>query len=187
MDEDNSEQRRPGDFRRPNGRHIRTPTTRGEVLWSPDAEPLPPAWRIEAFEADDGTVPFERFAMELPDFKWSALFLALERVLAVRGLDLARHEWLKPLGDGLHEFRIRHEAPTIMRMSGGDPGKAATLRGRVLLRVFVHFYGDKVILLLGGYDKGGRPSQRRQQRQIAEARRMLAQFKERKRRQRRGR
>jgi hypothetical protein len=155
-------------------------------LWPTDAEHVP-IWKIEAFEADDGTVPFERFATELPDFKWSALFLALERVLAVRGLDLARHEWLKPLGDGLHEFRIRHDAPTIVRMSGGDPAKVATLRGRVLLRVFVHFYGDKVILLLGGYDKGGRPSQRRQQREIAEARRMLAQFKERKRRQRRGR
>jgi hypothetical protein len=54
----------------------------------------------------------------------------------------------------------------------------------VLLRVFVHFYGDKVILLLGGYDKGANPKPRRQQREIAEARRLLAQFKDRRRRER---
>lgn len=56
---------------------------------------------------------------------------------------------------------------------------------KVLLRVFVHFYGDKVILLLGGYDKGVDPKERRQQPEIAEARRLLAQFKERQRRHRR--
>jgi hypothetical protein len=47
------------------------------------------------------------------------------------------------------------------------------------------FHGAKVILLWGGYDKGADPKERRQQREIAEARRLLAQFKERQRRQRR--
>lgn len=56
---------------------------------------------------------------------------------------------------------------------------------RVLLRVFVHFYGEKVVLLLGGYDKGRHPKARRQQREIAQARRLLAQLKERQRRTRR--
>ena len=42
----------------------------------------------------------------------------------------------------------------------------------------------KVILLIGGYDKGGDPSERRQQREIREARRLLAQFKERQRQER---
>jgi hypothetical protein len=51
--------------------------------------------------------------------------------------------------------------------------------------VFVHFHGDRVVLLLGGYDKGRYPKSRRQQREIREARRLLAQFKERNRRQRR--
>jgi hypothetical protein len=50
--------------------------------------------------------------------------------------------------------------------------------------VFVHFHGDRAILLIGGYDKGADPKERRQQREIGEARRLLAQFKQRKRRMR---
>jgi len=59
-------------------------------------------------------------------------------------------------------------------------------REKVLLRVFVHFYGDKVILLLGGYDKGNDPKERRQQREIAKARKLLAEFSARRRRHGRG-
>jgi len=49
---------------------------------------------------------------------------------------------------------------------------------------FVHFHGDKVILLLGGYDKGRSPKPKRQQREIERARKLLAQFKGRRRRNR---
>jgi hypothetical protein len=139
-------------------------------------------WTPEPFEADDGTVPFEHFVNELSDFKFIALETAIDRVLSVRGLELVRTEWLKPLGEGLHEFRIRHDAAEVAGMFGGEASTAAGRREKVLLRVFVHFYGDKVILLLGGYDKGKDPKARRQQREIAEARRMLKQFKARRRR-----
>jgi hypothetical protein len=37
----------------------------------------------------------------------------------------------------------------------------------VLLRVFCHAYGAKVVLLLNGYDKAADPRDRRQQREIA--------------------
>jgi hypothetical protein len=50
------------------------------------------------FEADDGTVPFERFVSDLSDVKFAALAAAMQRVLAVRGIDLVRTEWLKALG-----------------------------------------------------------------------------------------
>jgi putative component of toxin-antitoxin plasmid stabilization module len=139
-------------------------------------------WTPQPFEADDGTVPFERFVNELSDFKFIALETAIDRVLSVRGLDLVRTEWLKPLGEGLHEFRIRHDADEVARMFGGELPDAAGQREKVLLRVFVHFYGDKVILLLGGYDKGKDPKERRQQREVAQARRLLKQFKARRRR-----
>jgi hypothetical protein len=139
-------------------------------------------WTPQPFEADDGTVPFERFVIELSDFKFIALETAIDRVLSVRGLDLVRTEWLKPLGEGLHEFRIRHDADEVARMFGGELPDAAGQREKVLLRVFVHFYGDKVILLLGGYDKGKDPKERRQQREVAQARRLLKQFKARRRR-----
>ena len=144
-------------------------------------------WTPEPFEADDGTVPYERFINDLSDFKFIALDAAIERLLVVRGIDLVRTEWLKALGEGLHEFRVRHDAEEISRMFGGDPPAASSPREKVLLRVFVHFYGEKVILLLGGYDKGHDSKERRQQREIAQARRLLAQFKDRQRRAKRGR
>jgi putative component of toxin-antitoxin plasmid stabilization module len=146
---------------------------------------MPGIWTPEPFEADDGTVPYERFIGDLSDFKFVALDAAIDRVLSVRGIDLVRTEWLKALGEGLHEFRVRHDGDEIVRMFGGSPSGTSAVGEKVLLRVFVHFHGAKVILLLGGYDKGADPKERRQQREIAEARRLLAQFKERQRRQRR--
>lgn len=77
-------------------------------------------WTPEPFEADDGTIPFQRFIDDLSDFKFVALETAIDRVLSVRGIDLARTEWLKPLGEGLHEFRVRHDADEVARMFGGD-------------------------------------------------------------------
>lgn len=145
------------------------------------------SWKPEPFEADDSTVPFERFVNDLSDFKFVALDTAIELVLSVRGIDLVRTEWLKALGGGLHEFRVRHDADEVARMFGGEPTEVDAPWEKVLLRVFVHFYGNKVVLLLGGYDKGEDPKERRQQREIAGARRLLVQFKERQRRVRRNR
>jgi phage-related protein len=43
----------------------------------------------------------------------------------------------------------------------------------ILLRVFCAARGDKIVLLLHGYDKGKDPSDKRQQTEIAEAKRRL--------------
>ena len=145
---------------------------------------MPGGWTPEPFEGDDGTIPFQRFLDDLSDFKFVALDTAIDRVLSVRGIDLVRTEWLKALGDGLHEFRLRHDADEVAHMFGGDAPQVDGQPEKVLLRVFVHFYGQKVVLLLGGYDKGDSPKERRQQREIAESRRLLGQFRERQRRQR---
>ena len=45
-----------------------------------------------------------------------------------------------------------------------------------LVRVFCHAAGDRVILLLGGYDKGKDYSRRRQDREIKVARRRLTEY-----------
>lgn len=120
----------------------------------------------------------------LSDFKFVALDAAIQRVLLVRGLELVRTEWLRPLGGGLHEFRLRHTRAEVERMFGDGTRSTDSPRERVLLRVFVHFYGDRVVLLLGGFDKGRFPGRKRQDREIARARRSLAQFKARGRRSR---
>ena len=138
-------------------------------------------WTPEPLEGDDGTVPFERFVADLSDFKFVALDAAIRHVLAVRGIGLIHTEWLKALGRGLHEFRVRHDGDEIARMFSAETQPAAAPPEKVLLRVFVHFYGDRIVLLLGGYDKGRYPQKKRQQREIARARKLLRQFKHRRR------
>ena len=46
------------------------------------------------------------------------------------------------------------------------------------VRVFFCTAGRKIILLLGGYDKARDPSDRRQQREITKARRLLTAYRE---------
>jgi len=136
-------------------------------------------WSLEVFATDDGVEPFTGFLQDLDELDFAALDAALRHVLAVRGLDLAKTEWLKPLGAGLHEFRVRHSVDEIVHMFVDDLLEAApTKRGSVLLRVFVHFHGQRVILLLAGYDKQDDSSQRRQQRAIAAARKYLTTWQE---------
>ena len=148
----------------------------------------PGGWAVEVFTADDGSEPCTTFAEELDDFTWVALDAAITQVLAVRGVELVRTEWLKPLGEGLHEFRVRHDASEITNMFGGEgadeAANAISPPRAILLRVFVHFHGDRVILLLSGYDKGVEPSDKRQQREISRARKYLTARHEQQKRQR---
>ena len=44
-------------------------------------DPMPTVWTPEPFEADDGTIPFQRFIDDLTDFKFVALDAAIHRVL----------------------------------------------------------------------------------------------------------
>jgi hypothetical protein len=142
-----------------------------------DTAPESSRWLPEAFVAASGDIPFERFIDGLPDITAVALKAAIDLVLAVRGIQLARTEWLKPLGRGLHEFRVRHDAEEIAHMFGEGSNPAPPTARVILLRLFVHFHGDRQILLLNGFDKASDPSQRRQRREIACARRLLSEFK----------
>lgn len=133
------------------------------------------AYTIEFYE-EDGRSPVEQWMeSDLTDVELAALLSALEHILSHRGVGVCGTEWGKQLGGGLFEFRIRHTASEIARMHGApvEGGKPA---GKVLLRVFCHAYGAKVVLLLNGYDKGADPSERRQQREIALARKRLTRF-----------
>ena len=126
-----------------------------------------PAWHLEVFATNNGFEPFTAFQDSLTDTATVALDAALTHVLAVRGIELVRTEWRKPLGDGLHEFRVRHTADEIRRMFGDEaPGVAPPHGESVLLRVFAHFHGQRIVLLLSGYDKQRDPSTRTQQKEI---------------------
>jgi hypothetical protein len=83
----------------------------------------------------------------------------------------------KNLGQGLYEFRLDQDAEQILRRKGKSPKPEGT-EAKILLRVFFHPHGDK-LLLLSGYDKAERPSKGHQQGEIQKARAMLREWKER--------
>lgn len=81
-------------------------------------------------------------------------------VLIRGGMNLANSHWLKPLGNGLWEFRIGRNAKSALR-SAGVQLPSRIVNRRILIRVFCAFENDS-ILLLGCYDKlryGGDKSQ----------------------------
>jgi hypothetical protein len=102
------------------------------------------------------------------------MIAAIEQVLAKQGIGVCKSSWGKMLGGGLFEFRVRHTAAEIRSMFGGDPPAQPDDKegppGKVLLRAFCHAYGNRIVLLLGGYDKGEKPSAKRQQKEIETAR-----------------
>lgn len=80
-------------------------------------------------------------------------------------MDLATTGWL------------RHDATTIEALYTNSGASSAASSTRVLLRLFVHFHGQKIILILHGYDKGRDDSPRRQNKEIQEARKRLRSWK----------
>ena len=111
----------------------------------------------------------DRFLSSLPPWKQAVVLAAIDNVLLHSAIDICDSEWGKPLGRGLYEFRVRRV------FAGGSPQSGATQR--VLLRVFCAFYGSHQVALLSGYDKGRDPSSKRQEREIAKARKLLANWK----------
>ena len=108
----------------------------------------------------------------LDDVKRAAAMRGLSVILAHLGPSVAGTEYGRWLSHGLFEFRLRIDAATILakhdaRLLSQFPDQP---QGPVLLRVFCHAEDGRVIVLLGAYDKGLDPSDRRQIREIARAR-----------------
>jgi phage-related protein len=116
-------------------------------------------YEIEFYEDSVGRKPCLEWIRELEPRKRWALGTAMREILQQQGINVCGTPFGKQLGEGLFEFRLREEG--------------------LLLRVFCRAYGDRIVLLLGGYAKGEDPSARRQQREIAEARKRLAAWRQR--------
>lgn len=143
-------------------------------------------WEIEFYDDGFGREPCKEWMEDdLSEVQHDALVAGFEEVLAVRGLDACKTQWAKPLADGLYEFRLRHTAAEVRRMFAGSEAEGTDEGESVLLRVFFTAYGNRVVLLLGGCDKGADPSKRKQEREIATARKRLKDFKARQAKQRR--
>lgn len=131
-----------------------------------------------------GREPFVGFLEGLESRKRAAMVAALSKILARQGLDVCATEYGRNLGKGLAEFRLRHSYDEFVRRLPDEKPEDPPVRehgGSLLLRVFFHAYGDKLILLLGGYDKGRHPSKKRQDTEIVRSRKRLRDFKSQKR------
>lgn len=129
-------------------------------------------WTIEY--VDRG---FERFYLSLTPVTQAVVEAAISTVLAERGIDAFDGGWGKALGSGLWEFRIQRSLSSISSLGDTEVPTVSGSDRRVSIRIFCTFYGDRIVLLLGGYDKGRDPSPRRQQREIARARAALSRWK----------
>lgn len=101
----------------------------------------------------------------------------MNEILQEQGVDVCDSGWGKHVAPGIFEFRIdRDPRDVVDRQQGRD---VPTERRKILLRIFCHAHGNKLILLLGGYDKADDPSKKRQQAEIATAKARLTVWKQR--------
>ncbi|MGH9081955.1 MAG: hypothetical protein ACRDY3_07805 [Acidimicrobiales bacterium] len=137
----------------------------------------PRRWTIEYYVTATGSSPALEWVRGLPEVKRAAWLAFVDFALLPMGKDIAHSGYVKPLGQGLFELRIDHDASELANVFGAelsgssDLAKGAPASG-ILLRVFCTFYGQKAVLLLSGLDKGADP--KAQPRAIRAARRLLA-------------
>ncbi len=133
-------------------------------------------YEVEFYEDANGHSPVHDWIMAVSSGLRRAIGVAMYEVLQFEGVNVCESEFGKALGDGLYEFRLRHDADEIV-------GRKKPLRKRlypkekVLLRVFFHPHGEKLILLVGGYDKKRFSGRKRQQKEIETARMRLKEWK----------
>jgi putative component of toxin-antitoxin plasmid stabilization module len=131
-------------------------------------------WEVEFYTDEDGRAPCREWADRLSPTKKAAFMAAVKVVLIPQGINVASNEFGKALGGGLYELRIRQTATEIRkRVAGLPPEDLDSPPEAVLLRVFFCNAGRKIILLMSGYDKGENPGQRRQNREIENARKLM--------------
>jgi hypothetical protein len=143
-------------------------------------------WTVEFYADEYGREPCREWMEDLSKPKRLALEEAIGLVLAERGLDVVKTEYGKALGQGLYEFRLRWTADEVRQKAGRVSASAAAKSEKIMLRVFFCTAGQKIILLLSGYDKGRAPGDRRQQKEIARARKIMTTYQEAERRAKRG-
>lgn len=137
-------------------------------------------YEIEFYEVPGGRKPvYEWITRELSVTDRRSLGVAMREILQKQGIDVCGSAFGRQLGEGLFEFRLNQNAEQVLRLAGKEPKQEGADQRRPLLRVFCHAYGNKIILLLGGYDKGADPSAKRQSEEIRIARQRLAAFRRR--------
>jgi len=127
-------------------------------------------YRIEFYQDKDGDQPVLRWLREeLAPEQRRVLGFAMKEVLQEEGIDVCGTPYGDNLGAGIFEFRLGGTVGEYLKKP--DPGPAGDQK--LLLRVFCHAHGDKLILLLAGYDKLANSSKPHQNEQLTLARKRL--------------
>jgi phage-related protein len=161
-----------------------------EELVGPDG--LPRTWTIEFYEDENGHKPVLAWIKnDLTPTKRRALGTAMRQILQTQGTGVCATEWGAPVAPGIMEFRLRMRGSQVINTEASvhdiDPDTAQErydldASEDILLRVFFTTRGEKLILLLHGYDKGRTPSPKHQNKQIEEAKDRLRVLEEREKR-----
>jgi hypothetical protein len=128
-------------------------------------------WTSETWEPS-----FPKWYNSLDEYEQAVLDAAIDNVLEVHGPEICKGEFGKPLGDGLYEFRVRQSLRAIRQYGNLKTPEGEANDKTVALRVFCHFYGDKVVLLLSGLDKA--KNEKAQNKEIQRAKKLLRAFHE---------
>ena len=99
----------------------------------------PSPFRLEFYEDQNGVQPVRRWLMsDLSAEERRTVGAAMREILQQQGIGVCGSGFGRQLGGGIFEFRLRESL--------------------LIARVFCHAHGDRLILLLGGYDKGPAPT-----------------------------
>lgn len=145
-----------------------------------EPEPGPGVWKLQVHDRLDGSIPYESFRTSLDEYARAALDISVQEILAKQGHNVcASPKTGKNLKRGLYEFKIGKPLATICSDLGIPVPPQFSEAKDVLLRVFFSVEGAKIVLLLSGYNKKKDDSSRRQDKEIEVARTLLAEHKER--------
>ena len=130
----------------------------------------PEHFHLEFYEDDNGTMPVLTWLnrLESDDMaKHDAIVYGQQVILAREGAGVCGTEFGRTLGKGLYEFRLRHTRDELqIKAESQQAGSGPSVQPvKVLIRVFFAVYGDRIVLLLGGYDKAVDDSRHRRTRQ----------------------
>ncbi len=122
------------------------------------ATPKEAPWTIDFWEDDDGNKPVLNWIKnDLTPTQRRALGSAMRHVLQQHGLDVCDGHWGSWVETNIAEFRLHMTGEEVVNAGWATADQIDTSE-TVFLRVFFHAHGDKIILLLEGYDKGAAPA-----------------------------
>jgi hypothetical protein len=118
---------------------------------------------------------FEGQLRQLPSEHQFLVQVAIQEILSLHGLDLARTKWLRALGSGLWEFRIGPTSRAVLSKASLE-NTPQIQQQKILIRVFCAFEEGKSIIV-SLFNKQRYGGDRRQNEAIKTARATLLTFR----------